>query len=123
MSEELQQKFIGWIETLARGAQAELPSFLEEVVSYGFMDHIFIISCMILIMAVTVFSFTLIYKYMPKPAESWNVSLGARRAFTIAIGAGLCMVYTIVIIDQGRSAIKARYAPRVYVIDKYLLKK
>ena len=123
MNNELQQKLIEWIESLTKTVGDELPHFISECVTYGFWAcTIKAIAFASLAIAIFVTAKNL-YLHIPTPKDRCEVALVIRKIlFIIGFGIPILISYMLTI-GCLNNAIKAKIAPRIYVIDKYILDK
>jgi hypothetical protein len=79
MSEELQKKFIEWIETIMKGTAQEIPEILRETIQFAIIYNIFISILMIIFICIFVMIGRYYYKKIPPPKESYDIPLFGRQ--------------------------------------------
>lgn len=123
MKEDVQLWVMAWLQELIDGVSGELPSFLEEVVRFGFWVSVFesvVFFGIFLVLGLWAVKF---YSKIPESENSFEIPLIWRRLiFSILAGLGL-LFFLFCSVNCFEKAMKACMAPRVYVLDKYVLKK
>lgn len=113
MNDEISKKIIEWIEQLKDFASNEIPPFVQEVANYGFFENLWMSFGYLTLMGLGLFLIMFGISDSKKNAE-----FGARR---IVIGAILILVFGLCLIfDSVPSMIKAKCAPKLYVIERFI---
>lgn len=113
MTPEIQQQLIDWLKSLGNLAADELPAFVQEVAQYGFYSSITVIFCVSLFILVSLGALYLILKEAKKTKQS-NETIG----FILIYYLLFLSIPLGVIILNCKEAIKAKCAPRLYVIER-----
>lgn len=107
MDDALKLKILEWMCNIGTFLEDQIPSFAQEVASYGFYCGLF--QC-ILLLALFAFGTRLVYKF-----------------YTIANGEGeviagivLCVLSSVSFAFASKNCIKALVAPKLYVIERVL---
>lgn len=122
MTEELQLKLVEWIQNLINGVSSELPSFIEEIVTYGFYSNLFIAITSLFLFCAGICIAVKLEKHIPKPKTDYDLSLSARKIIFFTISTVVLMIIFVSFLESGKKAMKAYLAPRAYVIDKYIFR-
>jgi hypothetical protein len=118
MKDELLQKVLEWAQTITDFANAEIPLYVQELLTYYTFYHGVILSLNILIFApLLYFSIKGIKASYAYTQENQGIDV----VFGISVCAGGALVSCIMlptsIITQGLSLIKILVAPRVWLLE------
>ena len=115
MKDEFYGKLITWVENIGIVMGEEIPSFVSEMATYGFYSNLILT---IVCIFVVIFCTTLVVKIFSNEDIDFDLEFawGFICFFSIAF-AILCMVLSCMFIND---AIKAKCAPRLYVIERLL---
>lgn len=123
MNEDVQLWVMAWLQELIDGVSGELPGILEEVVLYGFWIHLF--SGIVMLLAIIVFSIfsVKLHRWINKLLENNSYIPVEMLVCLLTLSTVAAFVSCGIFFYNCSNVIKTCVAPKVYVIDKYVLKK
>jgi hypothetical protein len=110
---ELDQKLIEWVEGLKNLASEEIPPFVQEVARYGFISNcVYAAAFFALLIAGIVLLVISVRRY--EDMNAWFIGN--------LCAAAMCLIGFIAGVDSIANAVKARIAPKWFVLENLLKK-
>lgn len=109
MNLEIQQQLIDWMKNLANVAAEELPTFVQEIATYGVYSNITVASICFIVCLIGLIFVRIIWEFKPNKEEKICILL----AYIV-----FCLIPVAKITVSTSQAIKAKCAPRLYAIER-----
>ena len=135
--EELYSKLVKWLENISELASSEIPSFIKEAATYGFFNSLIMILIFLTLTLITFYLSIVFYRnnrvnikkledyiktkefYQLPPEEVlYKTSIFELRIAICIFLVGLFFLF--VTISSINNCLKAAYAPRLYVIERFI---
>ena len=110
MKDEVYRKIIEWIENISLSLGEEIPQFVQEVANYGVYRNLSIICVLFLLFISGLYFVRFFYKKI-KDNECYVIPV----CMIIFV---LITVFLLIVVSID-GFMKAKYAPRLYVIEKF----
>jgi len=118
MTEEINQKILQWMSSIESVTSEELPKFIQEIATYGFYEAVFLSALSMLAFLGISLGWLWIFRNfdrIEREAQPFLVVPGVISLIAIIpIVIGIC--------ENPSRAIKAKCAPKLYVIERMMKK-
>ncbi|MDE1970978.1 MAG: hypothetical protein KGI50_05385 [Patescibacteria group bacterium] len=122
MKDEFLKQLLDWMQNIGNVVGEELPLFIQEAADYGFWSSLmFSIVCLFICVLSLSFFFYLLKKDKKLRYKDKKLRYPEQSpAFLYFIAAAVFIIFNICFFSEINDCIKAKFAPKLYVIERFL---